>query len=1022
MSLDKQAVNINFSQGLDQKSDNKQVQVGKFLKLRNTVFNKGGKLQKRNGFAKLTQLPDTTYTGITTFNNNLTAIGPSISAYNAGSATWSTKGTIQPLSLKTLPIVKNSIHQTQCDAVVASNNLVCTVYTEVNASSTSYKYVIADSLTGQNIIAPTAIPVASGTVVGSPRVFLVGNYFVIVFTNVITATSHLQYIAISTANPSVKTTAADIASAYISATTLSWDAVTVGTSLYVAYNTTSGGQAIKVTYLNATQIATGGSPASPVTFAAEKAEMVSMCADTTSATPIIYVTYWTATGTLFKTLAVDTNLATILSATTISNALTLANLTTVAENGILYTYYEIAQNYSYTAVASNYTASVTVTQAGSVGTPFVLCRSVGLASKAFILNDVRYVLTSYQSPYQNTYFLLDASNSTSAAPKVISKLSYQNGGGYLTVGLPNVTIINDSAYIPYLFKDLIQAVNKNTNVAAGNQTAGVYSQLGISLATFTFNSDNLGSSEIANNLHITGGILWQYDGYLPVEHGFFLYPDSVVVSTATGSGSITAQDYYYQVCYEWSDNQGNLYRSAPSIPVKITTTTASSTNTINVPNLRLTYKISNPVKIVVYRWSTAQQVYYQVTSINSATLNDTTSDFIGISDSLADSTILGNNVLYTTGGVLENICAPATNITTIFDTRLWLLDAENPRTLWFSKPVIQSTPVEMTDLQTIYIAPTSSAQTNTGDIRAMTAMDDKLVLFTRDAIYYINGTGPDITGSNSQYSQPIFISSTVGSINQNSLVLIPNGLMFQSDKGIWLLDRQLGTSYIGSPVEDFNSEVVSAKSIPGTNQVRFSLSDGTVLMYDYFYNQWGTFVSVPNISSCIYNDLHTFINSSGQVYQETPDQYLDGSRPVLISFQTAWYNLAGLQGYERFYYALLLGEYFTPFRLSVSFSYDYKDSTSQTVTVSPDNFAEAYGDEANWGSGPAWGGTSESNVFESRIFPQIQKCESFRITVEESYDRTYDVPAGQGLSLSGLTVIVGVKKGYRVQKASRSFG
>lgn len=1023
MALDKTPVNINFSQGLDQKTDSKQVSIGKFLQLENTVFNKGGQLTKRNGFARLTSLPDTTYTNVTTFNGSLTAIGPNISAYNSGSATWVSKGSIQPLSLSTLPLIRNSIHQTQCDSAVSSNGLVCTVYTEANASTTSYKYAIADATTGQNIVAPTAIPPLTGAITGSPKVFIVSNFFVIVFTNVIAATSHLQYIAISTTSPTVVTANRDIASSYISATTVSWDAVAVGGALYVGYNTTTGGQAVNITYLSQTQISSGAAPATPVNYAGEKAEYFSMTADTSTTSPIIYASYYTATGTLLRALAVDVNLFAVLAPTTITNTETVVNVTSTAIDGVLSVYYQVSNVYSYAAVRNDYLRKRTITQGGVLGSFVTSIRSVGLASKAFLMNDVACYLAVYQSDYQNTYFLIDADNSTSASPRVISKLAYQNGGGYLALGLPLVTIIDDAAYISFLYKDLIQAVNKNTNVAAGNQTAGVYSQLGINLAKFSFNSDNLNTVEIANNLHITGGIMWQYDGFLPVENGFMLYPDNITGTTVTGAGNIVAGDYYYQVTYEWSDNQGNQYRSAPSVPIKITTTTANSTNTINIPTLRLTYKVSNPVKIVVYRWSTAQQVYYQVTSINSATLNDTTTDAVAVVDTLADSAILGNNILYTTGGVLENIAPPASNINTIFDTRLWIVDAENPRNLWYSKQVIPSTPVEMSDLLTLYIAPTTSVQATTGPIKAMTAMDDKLVIFTKDAIYYINGTGPDITGANSQYSQPIFVTSTVGSENQKSLVLIPNGIMFQSDKGIWLLDRNMQTSYIGAPVDDFqNSTVVSAQSIPSTNQVRFSLDTGEILMYDYYYDQWGTFSQVSNISSCIFQSLHTFINSSGLVYQEEVGRYTDGSRPVLIKFQTSWFNLAGLQGYERFYFMYLLGTYHTPFRLIVGMSYDYKDAITQSVTVTPDNFTEYYGDEAVWGSGPPWGGTSEGNVFEARVFPQVQKCESFKLTISESYDRTYEVPAGQGLSLSGLTTIVGVKKGYRVQKTGRSFG
>jgi hypothetical protein len=42
MALVKQPLAINFAQGLDTKTDPKQVQPGKFLALQNTIFTKGG--------------------------------------------------------------------------------------------------------------------------------------------------------------------------------------------------------------------------------------------------------------------------------------------------------------------------------------------------------------------------------------------------------------------------------------------------------------------------------------------------------------------------------------------------------------------------------------------------------------------------------------------------------------------------------------------------------------------------------------------------------------------------------------------------------------------------------------------------------------------------------------------------------------------------------------------------------------------------------------------------------------------
>jgi hypothetical protein len=358
---------------------------------------------------------------------------------------------------------------------------------------------------------------------------------------------------------------------------------------------------------------------------------------------------------------------------------------------------------------------------------------------------------------------------------------------------------------------------------------------------------------------------------------------------------------------------------------------------------------------------------------------------------------------------------------TLFDSRLWLLDAEDKNLWWFSKQVIESTPVEMSDLLTYYVDPNLSPQGNTGPILAGAAMDDKLISFKKDAIFYTNGIGPDNTGANSQYSQPIFITSTVGCSNQKSIVFIPQGLMFQSDKGIWLLGRDLSTSFIGNPVNAYNNAtVLSAVNVPSTNQVRFTLDNGVTLEYDYFYNQWNTFSGIPGASSTIYQSAHTYIDSNNTVFQQVAGNYLDNSNPVLMNFTTSWIHLAQLQGYQRAYFFYLLGTYYSPHKLQISIAYDYNPSPTQTVLITPSNYSPNWGGELNWGSGEAWGGPG--NIENWKINLQRQKCEALQISVQEIYDPTFGVSAGQGLTLSGINLVVGIKKGYRPIRATLTAG
>ena len=1070
MPLQKQSLPINFAQGLDLKTDPLQVPFGRFIRLKNTIFQKVGRLQKRNGFANLPTLPDATTTFLTTFNGNLTAIGNTINILADGSDTWINKSLLYPIELTTMPLVRVNTNQTQCDAAVSVNGLVCTVYTETADSTTIYEYAIADSVTGQNIVTPTALPNASG----SPRVFVLGNYFVIVFTSTIAGNPHLQYVAVNYYSFAA-TAATDISTQYTPVSTVAFDGFVANNYLYVAWNGSDGGGAIRVTRLDNVL-----NQYSTVVFAGYAATLMSVCADLTTSTPNIYVTF--SNGTTLRTLVVTDILVTVTSPTSLSPTGTIANVTSTANNGSVTVFYEVANTYTYdTSLKTNFIRKVSMTQAGSVGSTSIIQRSVGLASKSFLLDQTIYMLQCYVSNYQPTYFLSDSSGN------ILAKLAYSNGSGYFTLGLPSASVFSNVVYLPYLIRTLIQPVNREQG--ASNAGQGIYAQTGVNLVTFTFGVSNNASAEIAGTLNLTGGFMWQYDGLQSVENNFFLWPDNIEVKGNSSTGNMIPQQYYYIALYEWADAAGNIQRSAPSVPIPYTITTpvaftgdttlnspiitditstallqpgqsitatshipagsyivsvdsanqitisqnATSTQNnlaltatavkslnIYVPTIRLTYKTLTVPKIIVYRWSTAQQIYYQVTSITNPTNSSKTVDYVTIADNQSDAQILGNSILYTTGGVVENICPPSPYTMTLYRQRLFLVDAENPNTLWYSKQVIESTPVEMSDLFTIYVAPTQGSQGSTGSIRVLAAMDDKLIIFKHDAIYYITGNGPDNTGTNDDFSEPIFITSTVGCDNQQSVVFIPEGIMFQSDKGIWLLTRDMQTLYIGAPVEDFNSQtVLSSVNIPGTNQIRITLDNGIVLMYDYFFKQWGTFEGVPAISSTLYQGLHTFVNQYGQVFQESPNTYLDGNTPVTMGFTTGQLNMAGLQGFERAYFFNLIGRYISPHTLQVRVAYDYGPNDQQSI-INPTNYNGAYGDDPLYGSTFVYGGNS--TLEQWRIFFQKQTTASFQISVDEIFDPQYGTVAGEGLTISGINVIYGIRGNYARLPAAQSVG
>ncbi len=247
--------------------------------------------------------------------------------------------------------------------------------------------------------------------------------------------------------------------------------------------------------------------------------------------------------------------------------------------------------------------------------------------------------------------------------------------------------------------------------------------------------------------------------------------------------------------------------------------------------------------------------------------------------------------------------------------------------------------------------------------------------------------------------------------------------MFQSDKGYWLLLRSgQQCVYLGAAVEEATlaGSANSAVAIPQTTQIRSTMSSGVTLMMDYFNNnQWGTFTGAPAISSTIYNNLHTTLDKFGNIFQETPGSYLDGTNPVLLGFQTGWINVAGISGYERIYELIFIGQFLSPSNLIIQIAYDFKQATQQSI-IMPSNYTGVYGSDSLYGQTSPYGGIGP--VLQWRVQLENQKCQVFQITVQEQFDASFGTVAGAGFTLSGITGVVLIKKGYRPIKAANSVG
>jgi len=918
---------------------------------------------------------------------------------------------------------------------------------------------------------------------GITRVSAHNNNFIIIYYSDNLGTTNLNYTRIPATNY-VAEPSQTISTNFANNVKGSFDAVSGQGNLYIAWRTANASSSVVASIMSPSFVLT--LPVTVSVGVIRPEIVTCAFDTTTNNVSICYYDSGTGGGTgpnLYLAIR-SLTLTSVLAQTTVVAGLSplIANLTLCSENGFNTILYERVNNYTYSpTVATNYISKIGVTTLGVVSPASVFVRGNGLSSKLFKVDDTWYVCTAHQAVIQDGYFVLNLDGKivakyayefgdgyvTRCLPGVsvednLCTLSYlyksntasnQSGStegafvnlAYVTIGnVPVYTaelanVLNVSGGILWSYDGINIAENNfllfPENLAVqGVTSGGIYTGDSVQNTTYTYtaiyqtsdaqgNLINSGTSQSVNYKVLPSGAVFTANASLGSNTltNVSSFTNLQIGQQITGTGFTNAIITALNTTLNTVTLAVNS--SANSVAANYTVTNAVRRVNVYVPTLRLSNRnestTTGTITVVsLYRTSSTQALDYFVTG----TLNDKTVDYVTLTDLYSDATVAANKLIYTTGGVLPNTSGPPCTQLTLFDNRLWVVDSERNGYLWFSKQVIPGTPVEMTSFQTYYVSPTIGAQGYTGKITALSPMDDKLVIFKEDALYYINGVGPDATGANNGYSEPIFITSTVGCKYPNSVIIMPNGLMFQSDKGIWLLGRDTSTAYIGAPVESFTQSgtTLKALTIPNTNEVRFILDSGVTLMFDYFYQQWGTFTGIEATTATLYQQLHTFFDQYGRIFKEKPGSYTDGNAPVLMKFKTGWFALAGILGFQRAYFMFILGKYYSPHKLNIDLAYDFNPYSTQSITITPNNYNDPFGGDPFYGTFPTLGGVE--SVEKWRIMFQRQKCDSIQMTIQESYDPSLGVPAGAGFTLSGINFIVGIKREFNTFPASITAG
>ncbi len=533
-----------------------------------------------------------------------------------------------------------------------------------------------------------------------------------------------------------------------------------------------------------------------------------------------------------------------------------------------------------------------------------------------------------------------------------------------------------------------------------NPNATTYSNAGAFIWQLDWGTNRTYKSEVCGDLLImNGAMLSAYDGEGAAEWGFNLYPEVISVITS-GSAGVGAGTYSYAAVFAWTDAQGNLHYSETSIPISLTLSGAKVV-TLTFSAANLTQKQN--VQVYLYRTTSGGTIYYQV---GAGILSTPTTVSVTFGDDTSDAALTAGLQIYTTGGVLDNSPPAPSMVIAPRQNRLWYVDAENTNNTWYTKSFEVGTGLSPSNALLVEGNP------DLGPILGLSQMDDKLVFLKQQGITWLSGDGAGDTGQGSSLSPPQNLPSDVGISSGPSVILTPKGIIFQSSKGFYLLDRSLGLHYAdqyfnGAAVESYNTQVISdARMTPLTSQIRFLTQSGVSLVYDYIFDKWGTFTNHLGIAADSWNGSYVYLRTDGNIYKANATSYLDDTTAFALKVKTSWIALGSVQGFQRVRHALTLGDYTSgssaAHGIQTSFAFDFAG-----------NEAPTYGTAI-----PYYFSANTSGPIQYRTFPTQQKCDSVSLLIEELVTGA----SGEFLDLTNLSFIAGIKKGLNKVSAANSVG
>jgi len=336
--------------------------------------------------------------------------------------------------------------------------------------------------------------------------------------------------------------------------------------------------------------------------------------------------------------------------------------------------------------------------------------------------------------------------------------------------------------------------------------------------------------------------------------------------------------------------------------------------------------------------------------------------------------------------------------------RAWSISAQDPYRAQYTKLLRRGYSPEWNGNLSVRVPGTGEPLTAIGVLP-----DGRVLLFTAHTTYYTYGEGPSDTGQGAGFATPQMLSTTEGARSQQDVYTGTLGCMFRSERGFYLVGRDLGLQYVGLPYEDSTEDgnVVGVTEDALRSEIVWMTDinpDGVSIppslrrrcwVYNTLREQWSTF-NLTGATSTTSRDARPWwlaINEEVRSLASVPASSVSVNfqRRNFMALSTGWLAMGRIQGFGRTWEVQLTGtrDPGSVSGLRVQVYYDYIDTPAETYTFD------------DVGSGQ----------FKVRFRPRRQKSEaiSFRFSEYAPDDTLPEQCIGWRLDM--CTVLAGVKAG-----------